>query len=72
MEYSQEFKDKCNIRKHDLQTIYVSRHRWDESYEVVKWCEICGAVVIDVEYDNRVQPGEVMKMRFPSQVYPKK
>jgi hypothetical protein len=26
-----------------------------------------GAVVIDLEYDNRVKPGEVMKMKFPKE-----
>ena len=69
MEFTQEFKDKCNVGNHDLLTIYTSRHRWDESYEVVKWCRLCGAVAIDLEYDNRVKPGEVMKMKFPKEIW---
>ena len=33
--------------------------------DVVRWCNRCGAVVIDIDYDNRTSPGAVMKMRFP-------
>jgi len=37
----------------------------DDSDEIVKWCPICGAVVIDQEVDNRVYSGRIMQMRFP-------
>ncbi len=69
MEFSQEFKDKCNVGNHDLIEIQASRHSWDESYKVVKWCKICGAVVIDLEYDGRINPGQIMKMKYPKQIY---
>ncbi|MBI4158528.1 MAG: hypothetical protein HY505_02845 [Candidatus Yanofskybacteria bacterium] len=32
---------------------------------VVRWCPLCGSVVIDVETDGRIQPGRVMKIRSP-------
>lgn len=32
---------------------------------ILRWCKICGAVVIDVEVDGRLYPGELMKMHFP-------
>ena len=35
------------------------------SEEVVRWCTICGSVVVDLDYDSRVKPGGVMKMRSP-------
>lgn len=32
----------------------------------VKWCRVCGAVVIDADdYDGRTSPGAFMPMRFP-------
>ncbi len=71
MEYTEEFKDKCNTGDHDLIKIYSAKHSWEESYDVVKWCRICGAVVVDLEY-HIVKPGSVMKMKYPLQVYPKK
>lgn len=37
----------------------------DLEEEVVRWCAVCGAVVIDLESDGRVYPGRVAKMRFP-------
>jgi len=40
-----------------------------DTREVVRWCYKCGAVVVDIDYDNRndnrTSPGAVMKMRFP-------
>lgn len=36
------------------------------SEEVVRWCPICGAIVVDTDYDGRTNPGQVMKMRFPT------
>lgn len=36
---------------------------------VVRWCEDCGAVVIDVDVDGRRQAGDVMPMRFPALAY---
>jgi len=45
-------------------------HELDEIYRVeidavVRWCPICGAVVVDEDCDNRIAPGAIMKMRFP-------
>lgn len=54
----------CREGKHNLGVIY--RHSGDGmSTDVVRWCKDCGAVVIDCDYDNRTNPGQIMKMRFP-------
>lgn len=37
--------------------------------EVVRWCRICGAVVVDLDMDNRTHPGYYLKMRFPDTAY---
>ena len=34
-------------------------------YETVRWCSVCGAVVIDQDYDGRTNAGMYMKMRVP-------
>ncbi len=31
----------------------------------IRWCEVCGAVVGDIDVDNREQPGAVFKMKIP-------
>jgi len=55
---------KCN-GKHYLKIVY-SKHNWDESDDVVRWCINCGAIVVDVDMDNRtISPGEIMKMILP-------
>ena len=37
----------------------------DVEEEVVKWCPVCGAIVVDNESDGRVYPGRIKKMMFP-------
>jgi len=55
--------DKAN-GKHKLKVVYASIGTWGEA-DVVRWCSDCGAVVVDVEVDNRINPGGVRKMEFP-------
>ena len=31
----------------------------------IRWCEVCGAVVGDIDSDNRLVPGAVFKMKLP-------
>ena len=33
--------------------------------EVVRWCKVCGAVVIDIDFDGRIKPGAILRMRSP-------
>ena len=49
--------------KHDLIDIYSTGGDMDST--VVRWCTVCGAIVIDTDYDGRTNPGQVMPMRFP-------
>jgi len=50
--------------QHDLVEIFRSHGPYDED-RVVRWCQECGAVVVDVEIDGRTAPGCSMLMRFP-------
>jgi hypothetical protein len=45
--------------------IVIYRREGAASDQVVRWCGICGAVVVDEDYDGRTSPGSVMPMRFP-------
>jgi hypothetical protein len=56
----------CNLRNHNLQTIYHVDAGWNEEH-VVRWCGDCGAIVVDRESDNR-RFHPVMKMKFPRSV----
>ncbi len=57
-------KEKCNKGEHSFQQIFESGCYMESI--VVRWCMTCGSVVVDVDYDCRTNPGEVMKMRSPS------
>jgi hypothetical protein len=53
---------KCNQGDHDL--IEILRSTGYETDEVARWCRICGAVVVDYEYDGRLA-GHSIKMMGP-------
>ena len=50
----------------DLIAIDVSPLGDGYSEVVVRWCQRCGAIVKDVDFDGRTNPGELMPMRFPT------
>jgi len=56
----------CKDNEHDLQVITRIHPSWDDSEKVVRWCAQCGAIVGDLEIDNRTRPGAWGKMRFPA------
>lgn len=56
--------EECKKGNHPLRDIYMDINEYGEC-DVVRWCPICGAIVVDVDYDNRTNPGEIMKMKDP-------
>lgn len=53
----------CNGINHNLKEVFrVSNSVGDT---VINWCQECGSVVGDTEYDGRVRPGGAFKMLFP-------
>lgn len=58
--------NKCKSGKHNLIEIFRARGDiFGDVDAVVRWCAYCGAVVIDEEFDNRLNPGSILKMQFP-------
>lgn len=55
---------ECIKGNHDLIEIYRGYHIQGEE-QVVKWCRVCGSVVIDMEMDGRTMAGDIMKMKAP-------
>lgn len=54
----------CSKGQHKLIPIYS--HSVDYGAErVVRWCEICGAVVVDTDVDGRTNPGNYRKLQAP-------
>lgn len=53
--------------QHELTTIYT-HSRSDQLSNVVRWCQSCGAVVVDVDQDGvtRSHPGRISTMLFPA------
>jgi hypothetical protein len=52
--------------KHIGELVDVTSYRVDYIIAVVRWCPVCGAIVVDGESDGRLYPGRLMNMRFPS------
>lgn len=57
-------EEECRKSKHSFQKIFETGS--DMESTVVRWCEVCGSVVIDTDYDGRTKPGAVMGMLSPS------
>jgi hypothetical protein len=57
-------EEECKKGKHSFQKISESGN--DMESTVVRWCEVCGSIVIDIDYDGRTKPGAVMGMLSPS------
>lgn len=57
---------ECNGSEHRL--IVIWRETGAASDAVVRWCQDCGAVVVDEDYDGRTHAGRYMAMRFPNRV----
>lgn len=59
--------EDCKQGNHDLKIIYTKYNGQDE-YEMVRWCSICGSIVVDIDIDGRIRPGGIMKMITPEYV----
>jgi len=58
--------DKCKKGEHRLETIFKSPGGPFGTLNVVRWCNICGSIVVDVDVDGRTAPGQTMKMKSPA------
>ena len=56
--------NNCRKGKHPLVEISRISLGYDEE-KIVRWCPQCGAIVVDLEVDGRLFPGEYMKMKIP-------
>ena len=56
--------EDCIQGKHELKEITILSH-WDGSSQVVRWCGVCGSIVIDTQVDKRIFPGAVKPMEYP-------
>ena len=55
----------CTKHGHEA-LIEVYRHAGAASDAVTRWCGSCGSVVVDEDYDGRVNPGTYFAMRTPN------
>lgn len=44
----------------------IARFGYDNEIRVVRWCPECGAVVVDMDCDNRTYPGYYKKLQYPN------
>lgn len=59
----------CRNGSHTL--VEILRAPDGDADKVARWCAFCGAVVVDLEFDNRVRVGGVSRMRFPEVIKPR-
>lgn len=56
----------CSDGFHDLIPILSTRDSsLPDLYTVVRWCTVCGAVVVDSDCDGRTYAGKIRKMQTP-------
>lgn len=56
---------ECKKGNHPLKMITSNDLGWREE-EAVRWCPVCGSIVVDMDTDNRtIRPGYYMKMKSP-------
>lgn len=53
---------ECKYGKHPLKEIARTSDGFAD--KVIRWCPVCGAIVIDMETDGRVYPGRYTKMQL--------
>jgi len=53
--------DKCKKGDHDFRVI--NRRNYDLEEYVIRWCENCGCIVGDIEFDGRLKPGGLFKIK---------
>jgi len=58
--------ESCKAGDHSLITIRRIRCVVPGEEEVIRWCECCGSIVIDMDMDNRVYPGRIKPMKNPN------
>lgn len=56
---------KCMGGSHKWVKVYEKNTLSPGTSEVVRWCNICGSVVVDIDFDGRTNPGQIMKLKSP-------
>lgn len=56
----------CATSRHSLIVIFYDGSDENRVQPVVRWCEACGAIVVDVDFDGATHPGKIMPMKFPT------
>lgn len=57
--------NKCKTGFHPFIKIASITIGIDEE-KVVRWCPECGAIVVDLDYDNKTKPGYYRKLQYPN------
>jgi valyl-tRNA synthetase len=65
VEQKMRFRSECKAKPGRHSFVKIYERGGDMESEVVRWCPICGSVVVDVDFDGRTNAGQVMKMRSP-------
>ncbi len=53
----------CRSGEHKLIKVFSAGNGSEE--ETIRWCQICGSIVGDFDFDGRTHPGRIFKMKSP-------
>lgn len=56
--------DGCKKGLHPFKV--VASFKCGDEEKVVRWCPECGAVVVDMDYDNRTNAGYYKELQYPN------
>jgi len=56
--------ENCLTGGHEFESIMELTH-WDGSTQIVRWCSICGVIVVDQQIGVRNYPGKYVPMKYP-------
>jgi hypothetical protein len=55
---------ECKNNNHDFIDIYDVENSYGECI-VIRWCRVCGSIIIDVDFDYRTYVGRCMEIKNP-------
>ena len=58
-----KLQDKCFNGEHVL--ITICSEDCGDFEKVVRWCKLCGGIVVDMDFDGHTNAGYYQKMKFP-------
>lgn len=63
--------DKCNKGEHKMLNVIARPHEVEYEgcseleWTIVRWCEICGSISVDLEHEKKTVAGGIVPIKYP-------